>query len=342
MELHPDRLFPADEKMRAIARQLYASVKDLPLICPHGHTDPRWFALNEQFSDATSLFVTSDPYILRLLYGHGVPLESVGVSRQDNFEATSVASPRTAWRNFAKHYYLFQGTPSRLWLDAVFQEIFEIEYELSVTTADFYFDHIGGKLRQENFRPRALFQRFRIEFLATTDGACDALNHHAEIRSSAWEGRVVPTFRPDVALNPDDPAFLAEIVQLARLSGENTECAAGYLNALRSRRLVFRDAGATATDHGHATALTANLDPATFASLYEAAISNRLPSDGAALFRAHMLTEMARMSIDDGLVMQLHVGAWRGYNKGLVERYGFARGESVPQATNFVEGGVAP
>ena len=340
MPPHPDRLFPADPPARALARELHASVRDAPLICPHGHTDPRWFAADEAFGDATSVFVTSDPYMLRLLHGHGIPLEKLGVPRRDD-PSVPVADARQGWACFAAHYHLFHGTPSRLWLDAVLAEIFGLRSELSPATAEAFFEEIGGALARPQFRPRALFERFNIAFLATTDSACDVLEHHAAIRRSGWERCVVPTFRPDTALDPEHPDFRAEIADLGHLTGENTETLKGYLDALRRRRAAFVAVGATATDHGHPSAATADLSQAALAALFDDALGGKLRPEGAELFRAQMLTEMAKMSLEDGLVMQLHAGARRGYNAELVRRYGGARGETVPQRVDFV-GGLKP
>jgi glucuronate isomerase len=337
---HSDRLFPADPVTRAIARELHASVHNAPLICPHGHTDPRWFADDATFADATSVFVTSDPYILRLLHGHGVPLERLGVARRDD-PSVPVADPRQGWACFAAHYHLFRGTPSRLWLDAVFADIFGFERELTPDTADTFFDRIGEALVRPEFRPRALFERFGISILATTDSASDTLEHHAAIRQSGWAGRVVPTFRPDTALDPEHADFLNELTNLARMTGEDTMTLKGYLAALQARRIGFVAAGATASDHGHPTAMTDDLAAAEFSGLFEQALRGTLQPAEAELFRAQMLTEMARMSLDDGLVMQLHAGARRGYNTELVRRYGGARGETVPQRVDFV-GGLRP
>ena len=340
MSLHPDRLFPIDPAARGLARELHASIRDAPLISPHGHTDPRWFSRNEAFADAASVFVTADPYVLRLLHGHGVALERVGVAGRDD-PSVPPADPRAAWSCFAAHYHLFLGTPSKLWIDTVLADVFGIESELSPETADAIFDHIGNALAQPEFRPRALFERFRIHFLATTDSATDTLEDHSAIRQSDWARRVVPTFRPDAALDPENPEFMAELIKLADITGEATDSFTSYLNALRLRREAFAAAGATATDHGHAGAVTADLTPVEMRSLFEGALRGSLDPQGAEMFRAQMLTEMARMSVEDGLVMQLHAGARRGYNTKLVQRYGPARGETVPQRVDFV-GGLKP
>ena len=181
LELHPDRLFPADPGTRAIARSLYAQVAALPIVSPHGHTDPHWFATDEPWTDATSLLLAPDHYLFRMLYSQGLSLDALAIPSRSGRPATD---PRAAWRVLADHYHLFRGTPSRLWLDHVFAEVFGLDVALEASTADLYFDAIGAALATPAFRPRALFDRFRIDFLATTEGAHDSLDAHHAIRAS--------------------------------------------------------------------------------------------------------------------------------------------------------------
>jgi glucuronate isomerase len=134
LQLHPDRLFPADPDTRAIARRLYAGIADLPIISPHGHTDPAWFAGDEPFSDPANLLIVPDHYVFRMLHSQGVPLDRLGVARRDGAPVES--DPRAIWRLFAAHYHLFRGTPSRMWLDWVFAELFGLEVRLDADSAD--------------------------------------------------------------------------------------------------------------------------------------------------------------------------------------------------------------
>src|ERR1035437_6960779 len=251
--LNRDRLFPADQTTRAIARRLYASVSRLPILSPHGHANPRWFSRNEPFEDPAQLFVVPDHYVFRMLYSQGVPLEQLGIG------STHVEDPRSIWRIFAEHYYLFRGTPTRLWLDFAFEELFGLEQRLSEETADLYFDTIAERLLTPEFLPRALYERFNLEVLATTDSPLDSLAEHKAIRESNWKARILPTFRPDPVVDPEFEGFAENIAKLCDETGENTSTWAGYLNALRGTRVRFRELGYTATDHGHHTARTANL-----------------------------------------------------------------------------------
>ena len=334
LRLDPDRLFASDPDQRAIARRLYGEVQALPIISPHGHTDPAWFADNEPFTDAFSLLVQPDHYLLRMLYSQGVGLEQLGVPRRDG-AATPVA-PREAWRLFAAHYHLFRGTPSRLWLDHVFAQVFALDVRLEAATADRYFDVIGDALATRPFRPRALFERFGIEVLATTEGALDPLAQHQALAKSGWPGRVIPTFRPDDVVDPDRADFLANLEALAGLTGEDVTRWDGYLAALAARRAVFRAHGATATDHGHPTAGTADLEPPQRQALLDRLLLGRAePGDGE-LFRAQMLTQMALMSCEDGMVMQIHPGSWRNHNRQLYERFGPNLGADIPTRTDYV------
>jgi glucuronate isomerase len=325
--LHPDRLFPPDSQTRGLARALYDSVKDLPIISPHGHTDPAWFAVNAPFQDPLSLLVTPDHYILRMLYSQGVAMESLGVGAASDFD------PRAGWRLFAQHYHLFRATPTALWMNHVLSEIFGISETLSEKTAYSIYAAIQARLSTDAYRPRALFDRFKIEVLATTDAATDELVHHQTIRKE-FPRRIIPTFRPDASVDAEHPDFKQHIALLAQQTNENTETLAGYLNALRARRAFFKSMGATATDHGHPSALTADLSNHQAERLFERLLKDPSPAD-AELFRAHMLTQFAGMSLDDGLTMQFHPGSFRNHNRDLFSRLGRDKGADIPTAMEF-------
>lgn len=330
--LHPDRLLPTDDHQRSIARALYESVKELPIISPHGHTDPEWFATDAPFTDPVSLFITPDHYVFRMLYSQGVPLEALGIGKP----ALSDEEARTVWRLFATNYHLFRGTPSRIWLDHVFSEVFDIEQRLSSDTADTYFDAISAALKTDAFKPRALFDRFNIEVLATTESPLDTLPFHDQIAASEWDGRVITTFRPDPVMDPEFEGFVDNVEQLGELTNTDISSYAGYLNALRDRRGYFRARGATATDHGHPSPRTADLSGTESAALYQKVLSGSASSEDADLFRAQMLTEMAAMSVEDGMVMQIHPGSFRNHNQVLFDRYGRDMGADIPMQTSYV------
>ena len=333
LHLDADRLLPSDPAQRSIARGLYRSIADLPIVSPHGHTDPRWFATDEPWSSATDILLAPDHYIFRMLYSQGVSLESLGVHGRDG---APDADPREAWRVFASHYYLFRGTPSRLWLDHVFVTLFGLDVRLEAATADHYYDRIGEQLCTPAFRPRALFDRFGIELLATTEGADADLSTHHAIRKSGWKGRVVTTYRPDGVIDVEHEGFGAAMARFAELTGEDVWSWPGYLAAHQRRRADFRAAGATATDHGHPSARTANLSPAEAEALFLRVTGTDWTAADADLFRAQMLTEMARMSVQDGMVMQLHPGAWRNHNAALFASHGRDKGADLPVSLEYV------
>jgi glucuronate isomerase len=329
-----DRLFPADATTRAIARRLYAHVRDLPIVSPHGHTDPRWYAENAPFPDPARLFVTPDHYIFRMLYSQGVTLEEMGIPRRDGAPVETDA--RTIWRRFAERYHLFRGTPTRLWLDQSFSDLFSMTVRLSAATADHYFDRISECLARPEYRPRALFERFKIEVIATTESPLDPLKHHAAIKASGWSGRVVTAYRPDPVVDPEFDGFADNIKAFGEISGCDTQSWRGYLEAHRNRRAFFKQHGATSTDHGHGSAQTADLPDADAERLFQTVVSGRATPAEAELFRAQMLTEMARISLDDGLVMQIHPGSLRNHNASLHQRFGRDMGADIPTRTDYV------
>jgi len=333
--LHDDRLFPADETTRAIARRLYAGIRSLPIVSPHGHTQAAWFAANKPFPNPVALFVQPDHYVFRMLYSQGISLETLEIGNPH------IENPREVWRIFASHYHLFRGTPTRLWLDFAFSELFGLTDRLSAATADHSYDTISAKLATPEFLPRALYDRFNIEILATTDSPLDSLLDHRLIREGArsggWSGRILPTFRPDSVIDPAFPGFARNIETLGEVAGEDTATWRGYIRALAARRHFFKALGATATDHGHPTAQTADLTDSKASRLYETILEGTADLAQQELFRAQMLTEMARMSLDDGLVMQIHPGSVRNHNAQIFSRYGRDMGADIPAATNYVE-----
>jgi glucuronate isomerase len=332
--LDPDRLFPVEPTLRALARELHAGVAGLPIVSPHGHTEPRWFAEDHPFPDPAQLFVTPDHYVFRMLGSQGIRYEDLGVPRIDG--GPTETDGRAIWRRFAENWHLFRATPSRMWIEHSLQEVFGWDRRLSAQTADDAYDHVAEQLQRPEFRPRALYRRFGIEVISTTDGALDPLKWHRMIRDSGWEGRVVPAYRPDAVVDPEMTGFADNVAQLGQLAGTDATTWSGYLDAHRARRAYFREFGCTSTDHGHRTARTENLAPADAAALFDKALRGRCSADESDAFRGQMLTEMARMSLEDGLVMQIHPGSWRNHSAQVLTRFGRDKGFDIPGRTDYV------
>jgi len=336
LELHPDRCFDPDDTVRRVARSLYESICDLPIISPHGHVDARLLADDAPFPDPAALLITPDHYLLRLLYSHGVPLEALGVAPRDGTDFER--DPRRIWRRFADHYHLFRGTPSALWLDHELHDVFGVRHALDAGSADHVFDHVAERLSTPAYRPRSLFERFRIELLATTDAADDTLASHRSLRDSGWPGRVIPTFRPDALFDLAAPTWVADLTRLASVSGRGIASAAALFETLAERRRWFKAHGATATDHGVATPHTEHLESGEVERLFAKAMAGEATGADARRFQAHALMEMARCAMEDGLVMQLHAGVWRNHNQRLHGRFGWNIGGDIPTAAEFTGG----
>lgn len=334
LALHEDRLFPSDATQRAIARRLYAPVAHLPIVSPHGHTDPAWFASDAPFANATALLLEPDHYVFRMLYSQGVPLDALGIPRRDGSRAE--VDPREAWRVLAQRFHLFRGTPSSMWLNHVFHEVFGLRVRLDASSSDDYYDTITEALQTPAFRPRALFERFNIEVIATTESPLDPLTHHATIRDSGWSGRVITAYRPDAVIDPEHEQFPDALKRFGEITGEDVYTWEGYLRAHRQRRAFFAAMGATSTDHGHPDCTTANLPAGEARALFDKIVRGRSTPAEAATFRGQMLTEMAAMSLDDGLVMQIHPGCFRNHNQGLFEQFGRDKGADIPMRTDYV------
>ena len=332
--LDQHRLFPVEPALRDLARGLYDDIRDLPIVSPHGHTDPRWFAEDQPFPDPAQLFVTPDHYVFRMLCSQGVALTDLGVPRADG--GPSETDGRRIWRLFARHYHLLRGTPSRLWLDHSFHHVFGIDRRLGPDTADWYYDHIADCLSRPEFRPRALYERFNIEVIATTEPATDDLRWHRMIRDSGWRGRVVTAYRPDGVIDPEMAGFAGNVALMGQQTGFDTATWAGYLDAHRARRAYFKEFGATSSDHGHPSARTEDLPQAEAAALFQKALRGACSPGEADAFRGQMLTEMARMSLEDGLVLQIHPGARRNHSDPVMAMFGRDKGFDIPGPTDYV------
>lgn len=330
LELHPDRLFPTDPTLRSLARRMYDQVAELPIISPHGHVEPALLADDQPFPDPASLFVVPDHYVTRMLHAHGIPLEQLGA------DPSKPADPREIWRLFCSHWWAFRATPSRYWLESVLVTVFGVHVRPSAETADELYDSLNELLSQPTFRPRALFEKFRLEVLATTDDPADDLDPHRRLRDDPnFSGKVVPTFRPDAYLDPGRPDWRSRIQRLGEVAGIDTGAYAGFLDALRARRAYFIEHGATATDHGHDDAGTEPLDDAAAERIYAAGLRGEATTEECVAFRRHMLSEMARMSCDDGLVMQLHPSVLRNHHTATFERFGPDKGCDIPVTAEF-------
>ncbi len=334
LRLHPDRLLPSEPGLRSIAQQLYESVKDLPIISPHGHVPAHWLADDIAFHDPTSLLITPDHYVNRLLHAHGVELSALGVAQGALTEEAS----RDAFRILCSHWSAYRGTPVRFWLDAQLGEIFGVTERPSEKSADQIYDRIAGCLASPEFKPRALYEKFKIEVLATTDDPCDDLAAHQFLRDDeTWRGRVVPTFRPDKYLEPASPTWNADVDRLAEVAGVDTGDYAGYLTAMENRRQYFKDNGAVSADHSHFDAHTDTLEVAEAERIYDQARRGEVSEVEATALRRHLVSDMARMACDDGLVMTLHPGVRRNHHLATFERYGPDVGTDIPVQMEFTD-----
>ncbi|CAL8975730.1 Uronate isomerase [Cellulomonas sp. T2.31MG-18] len=332
--VHPDRLLPVDPSVRGLARTLYEAVRDLPLVSPHGHVDPRMLLDDVPFADPAALFVTPDHYVTRLLHASGVPLEDLGVGQGPLDEAAA----RNAWRLLCTHWSVFRGTPVRYWLESELSELFDVTLRPSAETADAIYDQLAARLATPEYRPRALFDRFRLDVLATTDDPCDDLAvHDALAADPTFGGRVIPTFRPDRYLESAEPGWAEAVRRLGEVADVDTGTYAGWVTAMEARRRYFVEHGARSADHAHVDAGTYPLQPIEAERIYAAALAGTATSDESVALRRHMLLEMARMACDDGLTMTLHTGVLRGHHTPSKLRFGPDTGHDIPLRGDFTE-----
>jgi glucuronate isomerase len=333
--LDPDRFFAPDPGQRRVARELYDAIAGLPIVSPHGHVDPRLLAdENETFGTPADLFIIPDHYVFRMLYSQGVPLEALGIPRCDGGAVES--DHRKIWQTFADHFYLFRGTPSGVWLAHELYEVFGIPQKLTGATAQAAYDELADKLTRPEYRPRALFERFKIEVLCTTDGASDDLAYHKVIKESGWQGVVRPTFRPDAVVNLLTAGWRSQVDALGAAVGREITTVKALITALEERRAYFKSMGATATDSGVETPYTEALSSSEAEAIFSRALAGKATAEDARRFTGHMMIEMARMSVEDGMVMQLHAGCYRNHNPLVFEKFGADKGCDIPVATEWV------
>ncbi|QOR47843.1 glucuronate isomerase [Trueperella pecoris] len=334
LEPHPDRLFPSDPTTRDIARKLYSLVKDEPIISPHGHVPPQWIAEDTPFTDPTSLLITPDHYVNRMLHSHGVQLSELGVGQTEFTEEQS----RAAFRILCSNWWLYRGTPVKYWMENELYDYFGVRVRPSAETADEIYDQIADCLQCPEYRPRALYKRFNLAFLATTDDPCDTLEHHKAIREDeSFDGVVVPTFRPDKYLEPGREGWAELMGNLSEASGIDTTTWAGFNAAMENRRAYFKAAGAISTDHSHRDPGTARLSDVDAERLYKDALAGKISSDDADALRRSMMYEQVRMASEDGLVMTLHPGVYRNHHTPSFTKYGADVGCDIPLKTEFTD-----
>ncbi len=331
--LSEDRFFDPEPSVRKIAGDIYSSIKYMPIISPHGHVDAKIFAENTPFTNPTELFIIPDHYVFRMLYSQGISLDSLGIQNNDGTKTEK--DPRKIWRLFAKNYFLFNGTPSGIWLDYEFNIVFGIKEKLCADNAEKIYDELNEKLKSPEYLPRALYERFNIEILSTTDAASDDLNYHKKIKESGWDGKIIPCFRPDAVTDLSTPDWMKQIELLGNSCGEEITSYKKFISSLKKRREYFKSIGATSTDHGVFSPFTHELTEDEAEKIFKRAMANKITEEDSSLFTAHMLMQMTNMSIEDGLVMQIHSGSYRNHNTKIFEHYGPDKGCDIPYQTDY-------
>ena len=330
--LNPDRLFSSDPSTRKISREIYQTIENLPIISPHGHTDPLWFSNNKPFPNPTNLFLTPDHYFFRMLHSQGINLDDLNIPRLDN---NNFLEEKSVWKKFMENYYIFFGTPSDIWFRHSLSAVFDINEEPNLGNADIIYDKIQTKLQNINFRPRALLDRFNVEVIATTEMALDDLVYHKKLKDEDMIGKIISTYRPDDVTDPDLSDFEKRLEEFGLITNENTFTWKGMVNAHRIRRKFFREYGATATDHGFSSFITEDLNENERQTLLDKALNNKLTKEESAIFKGQILMEMAGLSVEDGMVMQIHTGSYRNYDNQLMIERGPNMGCDIPICTEF-------
>ena len=335
--LHETRYFTPGVTLNA-AIEIYQHIAELPLVCPHGHVDPNLFTGSVSFGNPVELLIKPDHYIFRMLYSQGVPLEALGIPSISNTAKHPIeTNPRNIWQLFIDNFHLFRGTPSGMWLKDELGFVLGIDKPLTSENAQIIYSQIDEKLKSSEFQPQQAFDRFNIEILCTTDAATDDLSAHKTIRDSSWQGRILPTFRPDSLINLATADWQNNLKKLEQLTNSSIGTYAAYIRALETRRQFFKQNGAVSTDHAILHLDTASLTENEAEAIFQRALNNTLSPQDISAFGAHMLTEMARMSVEDGLVMQIHPGSYRNHNTQLFKNFGLDKGADIPIRGEFAQ-----
>ncbi|HSN93528.1 MAG TPA: glucuronate isomerase [Anaerolineaceae bacterium] len=336
--MHPERYFSSDPIVRGLAVELYESIRYLPILCPHGHVDAQLFVdPNQRFGNPTELFITPDHYLIRALYAHGIALEALGIQACNGDKTDLETDPKRVWKLFCSNFHIFAGTPTGLWVREELAGVFGFNEIPSAKNADHLYLQLSEMLQSEHYSPRRLYERFNIEALCTTDAATDNLSAHQALQKQTWSGRILPTFRPDKLIDLENPTWITELAKLEALSGKEITTFSNFIRSLEDRRAFFIQIGAKASDHGVRSPYTAEFSPAEIESIFQRALRGSLDADDARKFSAQMLMEMARMSCEDGLVMQVHAGSYRNHNQPLFEKFGPDMGADIPVRSEFTQ-----
>ena len=331
--LSPDRLFPSDPATRAVARELYAPFATAPIYSPHGHVDARLLAHDKPFPNPAELLITPDHYVTRLLHANGISLDRLGLARDG---VPSSASPQSVWSLLCSNWHLFAGTPVRYWFESELVDVFGISEVPTADNADALYDQIAERLAADAFRPRALFDRFGVRVLATSDDPADDLAAHRSLRDDPnFRGHVIPTFRADPYLDPRGATWISKLDAISTASGSDCSTYAGLLDALRVRRRFFIENGATSTDTGVPDAGAEPLTDHEAERIHQRGLAGTVDADEAAAYRRNMVYRFAEMSTEDGLVMQLHSGVLRNHHGPSFEHYGPDTGHDLPEVGSY-------
>jgi glucuronate isomerase len=320
---YADRYLGANEHL-PLARAIYGEMRKFPIISPHGHVDAAMILANQNFTDPVALLMAPDHYILRMLHSQGVKYEQLAEN-----------SPEENWNLLAENWKFFRSTPSRIWFQEILATLFDVSEILAPENAVKIYSQISTKLQSVEFKPQALFKKFNIELLATTDATADSLDAHIELSKIDLGGRVIPTFRPDGVSDPERADWKSNLTDLGKRYGIEITSFVNLLAALRSARAHFKDSGATATDHGVFSARTLKLESGEVEALFAKALAGSATKAELDDFRAAILFEHALMAADDGLVMQIHPGSLRNYDAEVFAKFGADKGFDIPVATTY-------
>lgn len=330
------KLFNLRNSRDRIAQDLFESVGELPLICPHGHVPPQLFSTeNEKFDNPAELFITSDHYVLRMLLSQGVRCQDLGI--QGVSDESYISAPEQIWQIFCDHYHLFDGTPTGLWIENILAMVFGIMKKPDSENAIELYQQMAQSLRSASFNLRKLFQKFNIEVLCTTDDVTDSLNVHQEISQAGWQGRILPTLRMDRVVDIQHPTWPDHIQALSSFTHQEIVDYRSFIWAIEKRRTDYQALGCKASDLSLKTPYTCQLSNQKSEEFFQLGLKKQITDDEALQFKGQLILELARMSAEDGMVMQLRAGIYRNHSPGIFQELGPDMGFDIPVKVEWTQ-----
>jgi glucuronate isomerase len=325
---------------KTAVRLYHEFARDMPIIDYHNHLPPQEMADDRSFENISRIWLYGDHYKWRAMRINGIPEEFI----------TGAASDRDKFRKWAETVPYTMRNPLYHWTHLELQRYFGIREVLNAGNADRIYDQTTELLQTPDFRVRRLLERMDVRVLCTTDDPVDSLEHHQRIHADGWRIKVLPAFRPDKAMNVDDPAgFNAYLSLLEKAADTSISTFDHYLDALRRRHDYFVQNGCKVSDHGMEQIYAEDYTDAEIRNIFDKIRTGQaLTVSDNRKFKSAMLVTFAEWDWERGFVQQYHLGALRNNNSRMLQKLGpdtgwdsigdFEQGRALAKFLNRLDG----